>query len=320
MDVEFPLRDLHRILAAVENPPPLTPLPVGLLFPVEPTVIVPAWTDDAELWFVGDIHGDLLALEAALHHIGRSGAIVFLGDLFDDGPHGAEVVSRIAQLDPDRYCLLAGNHDEGLQFDGKSFSSLVQPSEFAAWLNQHRQARAFGEALIATVRQTPRALFLPDGLLVTHGGFPLRDRWDAITTLADLNTAECLQDFVWTRASETARTKIPNRASKGCQFGYDDFSEFCELATGILSRPVQRMVRGHDHVEDRWMVYPRYVANPVLTINTLGHRLQREVFGPYERTACVARWVPGELPEVHRLRLPAEVIQRVYPEPVEATT
>jgi hypothetical protein len=32
----------------------------------------------------------------------------------------------------------------------------------------------------------------------------------------------------------------------------------------------------------------------------------------------VARWVRGELPEVRRLFIPAELIREIYPEPVDA--
>ena len=54
-------------------------------------------TDDP-LWFIGDIHGDLLALDAALALIDREAVreqarprIVLLGDLFDDGGYELEL-------------------------------------------------------------------------------------------------------------------------------------------------------------------------------------------------------------------------------------
>ena len=57
------------------------------------------------LWFIGDLHGDLLALEAALTLIyshpqygTRHSRIVFLGDLFDDEGFGLEVLLRIFEL------------------------------------------------------------------------------------------------------------------------------------------------------------------------------------------------------------------------------
>ena len=85
---------------------------------------------ETPLWFVGDLHGDLLALEAALALIHshpqygtKTSRIVFLGDLFDDEGFGLEVLLRIFELivaEPATICLIAGNHDEALGHDGKS--------------------------------------------------------------------------------------------------------------------------------------------------------------------------------------------------------
>ena len=61
---------------------------------------------DEPLWFIGDLHGDLLALEAALALIARetereragTARIVLLGDLFDDGGYGLETLLRVFEL------------------------------------------------------------------------------------------------------------------------------------------------------------------------------------------------------------------------------
>ena len=90
------------------------------------------------LWIVGDLHGDLLALEAALALIDEGGLrnagtrprIVFLGDLFDDEGFGLEVLLRVFELivnTPELICILAGNHDEALSYDGVRFASSVSP-------------------------------------------------------------------------------------------------------------------------------------------------------------------------------------------------
>ena len=94
------------------------------------------------LWIVGDLHGDLLALEAALalidggglRNTGTSPRIIFLGDLFDDEGFGLEVLLRVFELlvdTPELICILAGNHDEALSYDGVRFASSVEPSNFA---------------------------------------------------------------------------------------------------------------------------------------------------------------------------------------------
>jgi hypothetical protein len=46
-----------------------------------------------------------------------------------------------------------------------------------------------------------------------------------------------LQDFVWLRAHPRARKRIPNRTTRGSEFGREDFAAFCDLATR-LGRPV----------------------------------------------------------------------------------
>ncbi|MEW5927381.1 MAG: metallophosphoesterase [Gemmatimonadota bacterium] len=278
-----------------------------------------------EVWFVGDLHGDLLALETALQHVDRSGGgadarIVFLGDLFDDGVHAAEVVLRVFELvldGPMRVTVVAGNHDEALAWADGGFRSTVLPSDFTDWLNaspDHPWAGRLGRLIERFFARAPRALFFPDGLLVAHGGIPHTDLHAALAESGDWNDPRVLQDFVWLRAHPRARKRIPNRTTRGSEFGREDFAAFTEAAA-LAGRPVKRMLRGHDHVEERFAVFPAWEAHPVLTINTLSHRLPREVFGPYERVPVVARWVRGELPEVRRLFIPPELLREVYPEP-----
>jgi hypothetical protein len=278
-----------------------------------------------EVWFVGDIHGDLLALESALQHIDRSGGgadarVVFLGDLFDDGVHAAEVVLRVFELvldGPMRVTVVAGNHDEALAFADGRFQSTVLPSDFTDWLNanlQNEMAVRLGRLIIRFFQRALRALFFPDGLLVAHGGVPHTDLHADLLRDGNWNDPRMLQDFVWLRAHPRARKRIPNRTTRGSEFGREDFAAFCAVATQV-GRPVERMIRGHDHVEERFAVYPAWARHPALTINTMSHRLPREVFGAYERVPVVARWVRGELPEVRRLFVPPELIQEIYPEP-----
>ncbi|MBQ0819799.1 metallophosphoesterase [Microvirga sp. HBU67558] len=279
------------------------------------------------LWIIGDLHGDLLALEAALAAMrdptlpsdGAQTRIVFLGDLFDDEGFGLEVLLRVFELivdAPDRVCLIAGNHDEALSYDGVRFASSVTPSDFADFLNAnlaHEWIERAGKMAVRLFARAPRALFFPDGLLVAHGGFPLADLHARLAETRDWNDPQCLSDFVWTRAHPKARKKLPNRFSRGSQFGYEDFAAFCSLSAS-LARPVTHMVRGHDHVEERYAAYPAYRAHPVLTTVALSRRLSRESFGPYERVPTMAQFVEGTLPRVYRLHIPADMIREVYPE------
>jgi len=289
---------------------------------------VSAMDDGSPLWVIGDLHGDLLALEAALaqirHHAqlgdGAPPRIIFLGDFVDDEGFALEVLVRVFELiveAPERVCVIAGNHDEALSYDGSRFASSVSPSDFADFLNEnlaHEWIERAAKLALRLTAHVPRALFFPDGLLVAHGGFPLADLHPTLEASGDWNDPACLSDFVWVRAHPKARRKMPNRFSRGSQFGYEDFADFCALSAR-LGRPVTHMVRGHDHVEERYAIYPAYQAHPVLTTVALSRRLPRERFGPYERAPTLARVVAASLPQVYQLYPPAEIVNEVFPQP-----
>ena len=82
----------------------------------------------------------------------------------------------------------------------------------------------------------------------------------------------------------------------GASSGTRTLPTFCSLSPD-LGRPVTHMVRGHDHVEERYAVYPAYRSHPVLTTVALSRRLSRESFGPYERIPTIAQYVEGALPQ-----------------------
>lgn len=302
----------------------------GMLFdsdregPGDRAILVRQIDESVPLWIIGDLHGDLLALEAALalarpnNESGPRARLVFLGDLFDDGGYGLETLLRVFELvaeDPGSVCIIAGNHDEALGYDGSRFTATVAPSDFSEFLNEnlaHEWMTRSGKVAVRLFADAPRALFFPDGLLVSHGGFPLSDLHDELSREGDWNDPRCLTDFVWSRAHPKSRRKMPNRTTRGSQFGYEDFAAFCDVATRS-GRPVTSMVRGHDHVDDRWAVYPAYARHPVLTTVALSRQLAREAFGPYERAPTVARWVPGALPQVHRLQVPGALVRDIFP-------
>ena len=129
----------------------------------------------APLWIIGDLHGDVLALEAALALIGRWSDdamtsppnIVLLGDLFDDDGLGLELLLRVFDLilaSPGRICVVVGNHDEALSYDGSRFASSVSPGDFAEFLNAniaHEWIERAGKLAVRFFEQAPHALFLP---------------------------------------------------------------------------------------------------------------------------------------------------------------
>lgn len=294
--------------------------------PGDRAIKVSATDRTTALWIIGDLHGDLLALEAAIaqSHANatserdRVTQIIFLGDFFDDEGYGLEVLLRVFELiieRPGRICVIAGNHDEGLSYDGGRFASSVSPSDFADFLNAniaHEWIARVGKLAVRLIASAPRALFFDSGLLVAHGGFPLVDLHAQLAETGNWNKPACLSDFVWGRAHPKARRKMPNRFSRGSQFGYEDFADFCSLSAR-LGRPVTHMVRGHDHVEERYATYPAYAAHPVLTTVALSRRLNREQFGPHERVPTMARVDEVGLPQVNRLHIPAEMVNALFP-------
>ncbi len=285
-----------------------------------------------DLWFFGDIHGDLLGMivaikyaEATSSEAGKVPWFIFLGDFTDRGPYDYLVLLKFYSLILDeekrkRICVIAGNHDECLEYgtDLGRFYATVAPAEFTDWLNAKEDTsglpsdlrQRLGHATIKFFKRIPRAIFLPDGLLIAHAGVPHTDLHDEIKTFDDFDKPLCRQDFAWSRAHERAPRRRPNRDSKGHSFGRKDFEVFCEKATEVLKQPVERMLRGHDHYIDGHRYYTKYQQKQILTLNT--RCIQPDMMdGPYSDYLCVARWEKGKLPQVHRLEACRDELKRV---------
>ena len=111
--------------------------------------------------------------------------------------------------------------------------------------------------------------------------------------------------------------KRPNRGSRGHEFGWDTLAQFAKLAAERLGLPVKRLVRGHDHVPDRWQQYPEYAENgvPVLTVNAMGRAMDGDPprrDGRPHPLPVVARCVPGHLPEVVMLPLNSAEVDTAF--------
>lgn len=88
----------------------------------------------ARTFAVGDIHGDLYALNRLLKRLPRFKAddtIVFIGDYIDRGPNSKEVVERVRALSdagPARVVALRGNHEDAwLQVIHGGWPEFVMP-------------------------------------------------------------------------------------------------------------------------------------------------------------------------------------------------
>ena len=284
----------------------------------------------ADLWFIGDVHGDVLALEAALSFIdARSpeATIVFLGDLFDRFDYGIEVVMIVISLikeRPGRILWIAGNHDDGLFYENGSFGSKVLPSEFCSCLNEHKEYCDFGKWLIDFCKILPRALFLPDGLFVAHGGCPSFDMntfahsIDDVSQVGELDDEKYLHSFIWNRV-------IPGQDDKSePEVGRNDLVHFMEKMEKLSGIPVRRMLRGHDHCkENRHEFFESYYPQaPVLTLTTMSAwYLGNDEFPPElmaqmrkksTTTPAIAQYRHGELPKVFMLDIPKSLVRQFH--------
>jgi hypothetical protein len=288
-----------------------------------------------DIWFFGDIHGDLSGMIAAIEiaekksaEDGKTPHYVFLGDFTDRGPLDYLVLLKLYSIILDeelrsRVCIIAGNHDECLGYNDENevFTTTVQPAEFSDWLNAKTKKgdvwHRLGKATIEFFKRMPRAVFLPDGLFFAHAGVPHTDLHGKIDSLEALNKKQCLEDFVWTRAHERAPKRRPNRETRGHSFGRKDFYAFCEIASNLLEQPVERMLRGHDHYLVGYRHYEKYEEKSMLTLNT--RCIQPDTMGgPYAEQVCIARWVKDAMPEIYEIKTPRSFLEKVHqPEGVD---
>ncbi len=264
-----------------------------------------------DLWFIGDVHGDFITLQAVLDVIdqhpredGEPPCLVFLGDLIDRGPFSFEVLLAILELvqkRPEGVCILSGNHDDALTFNVNGFTSSVSApvgTDFKDCLNAHLHDPVWvelGKAFAALSERLPKALFLHGGLFAAHAGMPHSDLQAELRTgTRTLEDPACLRDFNWLRLS-SAKKKFPDRSERGCQFGWQNFDDFCVLIEDQF--PVRAMVRGHDHQEEGYLITEK-PAVPIVTITTLS-----SLSDPYSKTPCTMRWGKEGVLEIHQVRI-----------------
>jgi Calcineurin-like phosphoesterase len=281
-------------------------------------------------FFMGDLHNDFLAWHTLFEHVRRVPGfrLCFLGDLVDRGPHHIECFAAIleaAETYPGQILWILGNHDEGVGFDSRKakFTSNVIPSEFSDWLNEEsgdfplEAKRPWGRLFIDVCMRLPRAVLFPDGLLATHGGVPLEDRWGMLKSIEALHHPKTLGDFTWTRAAAVPLRRgwklDPARrlTSSAFDFGYRDLEGFVNAVRDIF--PVKRVIRGHDHVEGGAERPEGYETIPVLTLNGFGFDYLSNSVATYRESLALGVQVEGDLPRVEAVPIPPGAHNLVYP-------
>lgn len=282
-------------------------------------------------FFIGDIHGDFLAWHRLFERVRKEKdfRLCFLGDLVDRGPLDAECFAALleaAERHPGQILWILGNHDEGVRFNPKAkirFSSTVEPAEFVDYLNtpqdglSPQQLEDLGKLFIDICRRLPRAVLFPDGLLATHGGMPLKDRWDTLKTLEAFHHERTLGDFTWTRATpwpfKLGWSHDPARrvTSSAFEFGYQDLDGFCKAVESVF--PVKRVLRGHDHVENGFEITASYKNTPLMTLNGFGFGYTTNSVAKYRQKLVLGVGITGQLPRIEEVDYLPEEHAGVYP-------
>ncbi len=287
-------------------------------------------------YFIGDLHNDYLAWHTLLARVTQDPdfRLCFLGDLIDRGPHHIECLAALleaAERFPGRILWILGNHEDGIGFnlskgpDQVRYVSKVAPSEFVDWLNapgpdvdQVRTDRIL-RLLAEICRRLPRAVLFPDGLLATHGGVPLADRWPSLVSLEAFHHPRTLDDFTWTRAAEAPLRRgwqyAPDKRMRSSDFdyGWRDLEGFAKAVAPVF--PVRRVVRGHDHVAGGSQRPAGYDAVPVLTLNAFGFDYLSNDTAIYRDSVTLGRAVKDQLPEVHEVPVPPAQRAAIYGAP-----
>ncbi|MCL2103505.1 MAG: metallophosphoesterase [Kiritimatiellaeota bacterium] len=253
-------------------------------------------TGDTPLWFMGDVHGDFLALllAANLAHdydhslpVSKGGVaksdptrLFFLGDLIDEGPHAAEVMAWLLATGTGRpfngrnvsVMALTGNHDTGLAYheEFKGFWSPVSPGDFFVNLNDHlgsSAVEAFGKAVCACFRDLPRMALLNNATLAVHGGVPDAALTASIRNADDLTSPEALNSYIWGRLEEDRPTGETALFGSGTWVGYQEFDRFIEVFGRVMGASPRLLLRGHDHKPHNYKCLGRYRNCRVLTLN-----------------------------------------------------
>lgn len=285
-------------------------------------------------YFIGDIHGDFLAWHHLMQRVRQDPEfrVCFIGDLVDRGTFSVECFAAVLEVvldHPDRMLWIVGNHDNAIQYvpEQRAFRSTVDPAEFVDWLNDQSDAESqhkrveWGKLFIDVCERLPRAMLLPGGLLATHGGIPLGDRWENLKTIEAFLHPRVLDDFTWTRAATMPRRKgyihkpAERERSSSFDYGYQDLADFCDAVQTVL--PVRRIIRGHDHILDGWEQPKQYADGSLITINGFGFDYLTNSPLKYRETLSLGYLPPNEGATVERVMVPVSATDReaIYPKP-----
>lgn len=177
------------------------------------------------IMLIGDIHGDLEALEFVMQMREKLGykKILFLGDYVDRGLQGTEVLIELFKMkleEPENVFLLRGNHET------------VDMNIYYGFFEEIGFDRDFLLELSRTYDRFPVAAVVSKHTFCVHGGINGTENIDTITK-------EGAFPYLWNDPSERPGLSISSRGSTVREFGPDIVEGFLE------TNGLKRIVRGH---------------------------------------------------------------------------
>ena len=199
---------------------------IDSIFESEPAVL----RINAEpMMIVGDIHGDLQALDFIIGEREKIDCknILFLGDYVDRGLQGTEVLLRLFQLkteDPEHIFLLRGNHET------------VEMNLYYGFFKEIGSDQEFLLRVSRTYDKMPVAAVLSGHTFCVHGGINGTGSIDTITK-------EEAFPYLWNDPSKRPGLTASTRGYTVKEFGPDIVDGF------LKTNNLKRIVRGHTALE-----------------------------------------------------------------------
>lgn len=221
---------VSRKIAAKEDLLRLLP-EIDLIFESEPAV----FRIDAEpVMIIGDIHGDLQALEYVIEKREEMNCknLLFLGDYVDRGPQGTEVLIRLFRMkieDPEHIFLLRGNHET------------VDMNVYYGFLEEIGFDEGFLLRVSRTYEKMPIAAVLSGQTFCVHGGI------NGTGSIDNISKEEAFP-YLWNDPSKRPGITASIRGSTVKEFGSDIVDGF------LKTNHLKRIIRGHTALENgyRW--------------------------------------------------------------------
>jgi len=178
---------------------------------------------------IGDIHGDLQALEFIIGTREKINCknILFLGDYVDRGLQGTEVLLRLFRLkieDPKHIFLLRGNHES------------VDMNLYYGFFEEIGYDQGFLLRISLTYNKMPVAAVLSGHTFCVHGGINGIGRIDTIRKEESF-------PYLWNDPSKRPGLTNSTRGSTVKEFGPDIVDGF------LKANNLKRIVRGHTALE-----------------------------------------------------------------------